>query len=45
MNQEKLKYVKPQIEIYQLNSQDILTTSGSHSGKPGIDLPIDPFKP
>lgn len=48
MKQEKPKYLKPQIEIIQFETQDVLTTSGSYNvvpKEPGIDLPIDPFEP
>ena len=48
MKQEKPKYLKPQIEIVQFETEDVLTTSGNYNvvpEKPGIDLPIDPFEP
>ena len=45
MKQEKPKYLEPQIEIIQFETEDVLTTSGNYNEEPGIDLPIDPFEP
>ena len=39
MKLEKMKYVEPQIEIIQLETEDIITESVPK--EPGIELPVD----
>ena len=44
MQQEKPKYLEPQIEIVRFETEDVITTSGTYNSvpeEPGIDLPID----
>lgn len=48
MNQKKSKYLKPQIEIAQIETEDVLTASVEDievPEEPGINLPVDQFEP
>ena len=42
MNDKEL-YVKPVVEVIEVDDCDIITSSGNNTG--GITLPIDPFNP